>query len=238
MTEEPARFAGVDLPAPDFAGDDGRVDPALSGVLAAYADAAASRHDVLAVLAGTRLLVPVVAVLDEVETGADGLAREKDSHMATVTMLSPDGRRGLLAFTCSAALTAWQAGARPVPATARRVAQAALQECSDAVLLDVAGPVPFPVDGPALTALAEGRAWLPPELDPVLATVVAATLRATPHLLAYQLGSGRAHGTDLLVTVTASPAAAGEQVAREVAARLGVAELTEHCPAGIGVVLG
>ena len=101
----------------------------------------------VAALAGARLLVPVVAVLDEAEVGADGLRRDKDSHMATVSLLNPDGRRGLLAFTSTATLAAWQSDARPVAATSQRVAQAALQEGADAVLLDVAGSGALPDRG-------------------------------------------------------------------------------------------
>ncbi len=145
--EQQERFAGVRLPDPGFAGDDGSADPALAGALAEHAAGALSSHDVVAALAGARLLVPVVAVLDEAEVGADGLRRDKDSHMATVSLLNPDGRRGLLAFTSTATLAAWQSDARPVAATSQRVAQAALQEGADAVLLDVAGPVRFPVEG-------------------------------------------------------------------------------------------
>ena len=58
---------------------------------------------------------PVVAVLGEVEHDDAGLAHDKSSDMATVLMTSPDGRRGLLAFTCSATMSRWDPAARPVP---------------------------------------------------------------------------------------------------------------------------
>lgn len=130
-----------------FAGDDGRADPRWE---AAYADPAA----VEALLhAGVRLLVPIVAVLDEAdtETGAD-----KSSHMASVSLVQADGRRGLLAFTGTEAMVRWDPAARPVPATAHQVAAAALAEGADGVLVDVAGPVRFAIDGEFLAELARG----------------------------------------------------------------------------------
>src|SRR4051794_37144003 len=69
--------------APDDAGD---ADPALAAALAAYAADPAREPEVLAALAGARLLVPVVATLGEAETGPDGLVRDKSADMATVLM--------------------------------------------------------------------------------------------------------------------------------------------------------
>src|SRR4051812_20367397 len=86
--------------APD---DTGAADPALAAALAAYAGEPAREPDVLAALAGARLLVPVVAELAEggqsAEAGPDGLLRDKSADMATVLMRGADGRLALLAFT-------------------------------------------------------------------------------------------------------------------------------------------
>lgn len=146
------------IPDPGFADDDGAADPRLAAALAAYdADPGRRHQETLAVLQHTRLLVPVVAVLGEVETGADGLSREKSTDMAAVLMTGRDGRSALLAFTCSAALTAWDPEARPVPVTARSAARAALQDDADALLVDVAGPVMMVVDRAELDELAAGH---------------------------------------------------------------------------------
>jgi hypothetical protein len=48
-----------------FRGDDGSADPAAAAALSAFAAAEGSEHAVLTALAGTRLLVPVVAALSE-----------------------------------------------------------------------------------------------------------------------------------------------------------------------------
>ncbi len=144
--QDGAHGGGRRIETPDaFAGDDGRADPRWES---AYADPA----DVEALLrSGVRLLVPIVAVLDEAdaETGGD-----KSSHMASVSLVQADGRRGLLAFTGLQTLARWDPTARPVPVTSHQVAAAALDEGADGVLVDIAGPVRFAIDGDLLIDLA------------------------------------------------------------------------------------
>ncbi len=147
------------IPNPGFAGDDGSAAPQLAAALAAY-DAAPDdldgRRAALAALTEARLLVPVVAVLGEVEVDDAGLAHDKTSDMAAVMMTGRDGRTALLAFTCSASLEQWNPEARPVPVPASKAALAAVQQEAAALLVDVAGPVMFVVEGEDLIALARG----------------------------------------------------------------------------------
>jgi hypothetical protein len=128
--------------APD---DTGEPDPALSAALAAYGEDPSREPEVLAVLPAARLLVPVVAELGESETGPDGLVRDKSADMATVLMRGADGRLALLAFTGLEALHRWDPDARPVPVPAPTAALAAMQDGAEALLIDVAGPVPYAV---------------------------------------------------------------------------------------------
>ena len=151
-----------DLPDPGFAGDDGAADPALTAALAAYEGDPAGRHAAtLAVLQRHRLLVPVVAMLGEVEHDEqpDGsrLARDKTSDMATVLMRGRDGRTALLAFTGTDSLRRWNPESRPVPTDVPRAAAAAVQDGAEAMLVDVAGPVMFVVETDDLRALADGQ---------------------------------------------------------------------------------
>jgi SseB protein N-terminal domain len=162
------------IPDPGFASDDGGVDPAVAAALASYdrageADEPSAHLEALAVLQDSRLLVPVVAILGEVEydvpAGGSGLPREKSSDMAAVLMTGRDGRRALLAFTGTARLDRWAQSyeggeARPVPVPARQAAQAALQDQAVALLVDVAGPVLFVVEGEDLRSLAAGHRLL------------------------------------------------------------------------------
>ena len=146
------------LQGSDYPDDTGEASPRLAAALEGYAVDETRYPDVLAALGGARLLVPVVAVLGEVETGADGLARDKSSDMATVLLQGADGRAALLAFTSTDTLAAWNAEGRPVAVPTRTAALSAVQEGADALLLDVAGPVTVAVEGEDLRALAAG--WL------------------------------------------------------------------------------
>lgn len=148
LRASPAEPAGRGrrIETPDaFAGDDGRADPRWEQ---AYVDPV--RVEEL-LRTGVRLLVPIVSVLDEVDaqTGAD-----KSSHMASVSLVQADGRRGLLAFTGVETMRRWDPAARPVPVTAYDVAAAAVDEGADGVLVDIAGPVGFAIDGELLADLA------------------------------------------------------------------------------------
>ncbi|HEU4543660.1 MAG TPA: SseB family protein [Jiangellaceae bacterium] len=155
MSSLPDRALG----APSFPGDDGSPDPRVITALDAYANGNGGSADVLAALATCRLLVPVVAVLDEAGESPDGFRVDKSSHMATVSTTGRDGRRGQLAFTCIESMQRWSPAARPVPVSTRRAAEAALADGADALVIDLAGPVTFSVDAGELRALAAG--WRP-----------------------------------------------------------------------------
>ncbi|GAA2122039.1 SseB family protein [Nocardioides bigeumensis] len=157
------RFEGTTVPDPGFAGDEGVADPALVEALAAYAgapDDPATYAAALTALASSRLLVPVVAILGDSEVDEAGLTHDKSSEMAAVLLTGRDGRQALLAFTGLNALSRWRGDARPVPVTARDAGRSALAEGADALMVDLAGPVPLAVEGRLLRALA----GTPPEL--------------------------------------------------------------------------
>jgi hypothetical protein len=193
--------------------DRGDADPQVAAALGAFATGQGSEHAALAALARARLLVPVVAVLAEA-TPADGTAAgpggaagpgrglrpEKTSEMALPTLLGGDGRRAVLAFTCLPSLTGWRPDARPVPVTAGQVWQAGTQEAS-AVVIDIAGPVPFAVDGARLAALAEGRPAPLPHNDPDVRALAIAALASEPLIAGYVLLPGGGD-SDLTISVT------------------------------------
>jgi hypothetical protein len=144
------------LQAPAFPDDDGTTQEAVAAALASYAADRSAYPQVLGALSESRLLVPVVAVLGEVEYDAQGLAHDKTSDMATVLLTGADGRQALLAFSSMETMAAWRADARPVPVHARDAARAALQEDAAAVVVDIAGPVTVAIEGEDLHALAKG----------------------------------------------------------------------------------
>jgi hypothetical protein len=140
----------------EFPNDTGVADSQLETALAAYAGDPSAYTEALAALSGARVLVPVVAVLGEVEVDAAGLARDKSSDMATVLLTGADGRLALLAFTATSTMAEWDPRARPVPVTCPVAAQSAVQEGAAALLVDVAGPVSLVVEGEDLARLAAG----------------------------------------------------------------------------------
>ncbi len=145
------------IPDPGFAGDTGEVEAGLGAALASYAaDPRAAWPSVLAALRDSRLLVPVVAVLGEVEHDEAGLAHDKSSDMAAVLLRGADGRLALLAFSGSGPLRAWNPEARPVPVPAQVAARSALQDGAAALVVDVAGPVTVVLEGEDLEGLARG----------------------------------------------------------------------------------
>jgi len=134
-----------------FDNDDGSVDPALGAALAARDQGA-----ILLALTKARLLVPVVAMLGEVEYDEHGLAHDKTSDMAVALLQGQDGRNALLAFTSTESLARWSPEARPMPAQAQLVATAAIQEGAAAIVLDIAGPAAGVIETDDVRRLAAG----------------------------------------------------------------------------------
>lgn len=155
-------FHGRSLAEPAFPDDDGSASAAVTAALTAYdADPERGHPAAVAALQDARLLVPVVAVLGEVEVDEHGRAHDKSSDMAAVLLTGRDGRTALLAFTSTATMRAWNPEARPVAVGARQAALAALDDGADALLVDVAGPVLLAVEGPDLRDLAAGLVLRP-----------------------------------------------------------------------------
>lgn len=148
-------------PVSAFAGDDGSADPRLAAVLADHAAGRADVADVVAALAPTRVLVPVLA--HEVPDGAtgEGPFAEREVETSVVALQAPDGRTALPVFTSVDALSTWRAGARPMPAEAPRAAASALADGWPLLVIDPGGPVTVVVPRPAVQALAAGLPWHP-----------------------------------------------------------------------------
>jgi len=216
--------------------DQGAANPAVAAALAAFAEGRSGERAVLTALAGSRLLVPVVAVLADGASAAGesvgeagaaaastaaprpGVLRgEKTSEMAMPEIVGRDGRRAIPAFTCADSLQRWRAGARPVPVPAADVWQAAVQE-SRAVVIDIAGPVPLAVEGSRLAALAAGEGVPGLDEDPDVWQQVAAAAAQVAPGIRVRLSPPRG---DLDFTLElAPPAGSAGLVPEEVASRI------------------
>ena len=180
-----------------FRDDNGAADPRVAAALAGYQAGQGSEQAALTELATARLLVPVIAVLAD-RSAADGAAggsaadgaagRDKNSEMVLPTLIGQDGRPAVLAFTSLDALARWRPDARPVPAEAGRVWRAAVAD-GCAVVIDVAGPVPFAVEGARLGALAAGQPVPPAHEDPDLRAEIDAAVVGEPMILGFTLAS-------------------------------------------------
>ncbi|MCC8482897.1 SseB family protein [Streptomyces globisporus] len=225
------------IPDPGFSDDDGSASPALTSALDAWSRDRGAVGPVLRALRDARLLVPVVAVLGEVEEDGQegrealqkggggrregGLRREKTSDMAVPTLKAGD-RRALPAFTSTASLALWDPEARPVAVPLHQALQAAAHEKADTVVLDLAGPVAFELSGQALLALAENRTSTDPLQDPAVIEAVRDIVAADPAVVRAHLGPGSADGTLALVL---APDAVPAEAARRVAQALSASEV-------------
>jgi hypothetical protein len=210
--------ANKNIPDPGFSDDDGTADPRLAEALAAWEQDRTAHGPVLEALRNARLLVPIVAVLGEVEEDENGLRREKTSDMAVPTLKAGD-RTALPAFTSTHSLARWDPDARPVAVPLHQALQAAAHEKADTVVLDLAGPVPYEITGAALYALAEGRTTVDPLADPAVTGAVRAAVTAEPAVRRAHLGPGPADGVlALVIDPGADPAATARSVAGRIAA--------------------
>ncbi|MFF1357203.1 SseB family protein [Streptomyces sp. NPDC058297] len=213
-------MANKNIPDPGFSDDDGSADPRLSAALAAWAEDRTAHGPVLAALKEARLLVPVVAVLGEVEEDENGLRREKTSDMAVPTLKAGD-RKALPAFTSTASLARWDPQARPVAVPLHQALQAAAHEQADTVVIDLAGPVTYELTGAALRAANEGRTSADPLADPAVTEAIRTAVAAEPGVLRAHLGPGSADG---ILALVIDPSAAPAETARAVAGRIAADE--------------
>ena len=201
--------------------DRGEADPAVAAALAAYAAGTGSERGVLAALAASRLLVPVVPVLagtapgSDAGTGPASDTSDKRSEMAIPSLVGQDGRLAMVAFTSTDSLQRWRPAARPVPVPAGGVFQAAVAE-SSAVVVDIAGPVPLTVEGTRLAALAAGCPVPGMHEDPDVWDLVAAAAGSVAPGIRVRLTPPPA-GAAFTLELASSPGTAGP-VSAEVAA--------------------
>jgi hypothetical protein len=217
-----------------FRDDNGAADPRVAAALAGYQAGQGSEQAALTELATTRLLVTFIAVLTD-RSAADGAAsgsaadgaadRDKNSEMVLPTLIGRDGRPAVLAFTSLDALARWRPDARPVPAEAGRVWRAAVAD-GCAVVIDVAGPVPFAVEGARLGALAAGQPVPPAHEDPDLRAEIDAAVVGEPMILGFTLASSDQADVAVRLCLSGPSLAAdgwqpvANRVANNIAARL------------------
>jgi hypothetical protein len=168
-------WSGRTLTSTGFDGDLGAADPQLLAALNDPAD----ETMLMRAVAQARLLVPIVAVPHEMAVPSAAITPEGSSatEMAVVILTASDGSRAFPAFSSLAAVSAWDATARPCPVTSSRAAQSAVSERCDVILLDCGSAHERVLRPSMVWALAQQRDWLPAYLDPFVAqTLIRATV--------------------------------------------------------------
>ena len=220
-------WAGRSLDETAFADDDGLAPPALIDALRRFRARETGEEGVIDAFRSARLLIPLVTVLgaenpagaaetaradadadaaaaaDATEVGAHGLRVDKTQELSIITVAGPDGRAVLPVFSSAAALRAWNAQARPVPADAVRVALAAAHENTDLVVLDPTADTEFVVRRPALWAIAQSAPWTPSYASRSVAAAFEESITSELAVLSVSLAAGDPHsrlvGPELIV---------------------------------------
>ncbi|WP_104139511.1 MULTISPECIES: SseB family protein [unclassified Cryobacterium] len=183
-------WAGREFEANPDAGDDGVAPAALAAAVARFQAREAGEETVIDAIRSSRLLIPLVTRLGDAALNARGQTIDKTQELSIITVAGPDGRTVLPAFSSTAAMTAWNPLARPVPADAVRVALAAAQENTDLVVLDPTSPGEFVVRRPALWAIAQSLPWTPSYASRFIADAFTASIATELSVLSVQLMAG------------------------------------------------
>lgn len=202
-------WAGRTFGENPHAGDDGAPTPELAAALAAFRSGAAGQDAVVDAFRSARLLVPLVAEAGDEGFNDRGVRVDKTQELSIVTVEGPDGRAVLPVFSSVAAMSAWNATARPVPVEGRRVALAAASERTDLVVLDPGSGAEFVLRRPAVWAVGQGEPWLPAADDPEVRAAFERSIATEPLVHAVTLEPGdpaaRLAGPELVVRLELAP---------------------------------
>ncbi len=215
-------WEGKTIPSTGFEGDTGGMDPAVAAALEANRQdpSPETETELVARVAASRWLVPVVAVAAEVDTSGQH-AVDTRSDMAAVTLTAPNGSRGLPMFSSIATLQEWDPEARPVPVRAAAAAQSAVTEGCDVLLVDVASEHAAVLRPSMLWALAQERAWLPAHRDEHVLRAVAMAVQDEPDVLDHRVGAGEPAGSGALRVVLVLRQGLGKEDIAAIATRVG-----------------
>ena len=207
-------WSGRHFEANTNAADDGSAPEHLIEAIRRFRARELGEAEVLDALRTSRLLIPLVAHLGE--DGLDEHGHDKTQELSIVTVVGPDGRTVLPAFTSVAAMSTWNPRARPIPAEATRVALAAAHESTDLVVVDATSASEFAIRRPALWSLASGEQWTPSYLDETVLDAFAGSATGEPAARSVALHPGdpdaRLAGPELIVQLTLAPGLAQDEL--------------------------
>ncbi|MET0297365.1 MAG: SseB family protein [Microbacterium sp.] len=184
-------------------GDDGTADAALLAALQAFRSGEGGQTAVVDAYRSARLLIPLVADRGDEGVGAHGQLVDKTQELSIVTVAAPDGRRVLPVFTSVAAMSQWDAAARPVPADGVRTALGAVDDDTDLIVVDPGSETEFILRRPAVWAIAQGAPWEPSFASPEVFAGLTASIGVELAVLDLSVEAGdpdaRLRGPELVV---------------------------------------
>ncbi|HET8957450.1 MAG TPA: SseB family protein [Microcella sp.] len=215
-------WAGRSFEPNPNAADDGSAPSAFLDAHTAFRAGRIGIADVVDVVRTCRFLIPLVAVAGETGVGPDGQLVDKSQELSIITVEGPDGRAVLPVFSSTAAMAAWRADARPVPADAVRVALAAASENTDRVVIDPRSETLTVLPRPAVWAIAQSVPWIPAVHDDAVVEAISAPAAAHPEIWAVSVvpGDPQATGTgpEVIVRMAYDPTADQQTVRHAIAA--------------------
>lgn len=143
------------------AGDSGETPADVAHRLEAWKLGVGAFTDFVAALAANRFLIPLVTHAGDDFDADHPVMEDKVQELAVVTVSGPNGEKVIPVFTSVAAMTAWNAEARPIPIEAQRVALAAASEKTDRLVVNP-GIDSIVLRRPAVWAMAKGETFLAP----------------------------------------------------------------------------
>jgi hypothetical protein len=236
-------WAGRSFEPNAFAADDGSTPPAYAEAIAKFRSLtendekrAAAHAAVIDAVRVSRFLIPLVAEAGDEGVTDAGLRVDKTQELAVVHVEGPDGQTVLPIFSSVAAMAAWRADARPVPADGLRAAASALLDSCDGVVIDATSDTAIVLRRPTLRAIAAQQPWTPPHADSQVEEQVGRAVSADPRISAFTLATGDAQasgfGHDLVIELSVDSGLSADEFTRllsELSVRLGQSQtLTER----------
>ena len=236
-------WAGRSFEPNAFAADDGSTPAAYAEALAAFhalpedsAERAAAHSSLIDAVRTSRFLIPLVAEAGDEGLNADGLRVDKTQELAIVRVQGPEGQTVLPIFSSVAAMAAWRADARPVPADGLRAAASALLDNCDWVVIDATSDTEIVLRRPTLRAIAAQEPWMPPHADQEVAADVGIAVSGDARIRGFALATGDPQATglgpDLIIQVSLELGLSSQdftQLLADISARLGESStLTER----------
>ncbi len=171
------------------ANDSGATPADVAERLDAWRSGAGTFTDLVAAIATSRFLIPLVTHAGDNFDGENPVMEDKVQELSVVTVAGPSGEKVIPAFTSVDAMRAWNADARPIPIDAQRVALAAASEQTDRIVVNP-GTDSIVLRRPVVWSIAQGDLYRAPWESSEFLSNVRKVLSGVDHLRDVGVESG------------------------------------------------